>query len=167
MEWIVQNQIFLIDNFFDNVEEVREYALRQKYFPPDGENWVGFRSEKISFGNLFTDEIILEIAYHMRIDPRKISCYFHYTLSSSKNLEDQDFDNYKFHADSGIKAGVIYLNPNPPVNSGTTIFINGEEKNIENQYNRFLCYNSKLIHGPMDTFGETIDDSRLTLTFFV
>lgn len=160
---MTDGQILLIDNFFNNVDEIRKYALCQEYFPPKGDNWVGYRTKKILFGDLFVDEIILEIAYNLGINPAKVSCYFHYTLSSSKHL---NFDTDKFHSDGGLRAGVVYLTPNPPDNSGTTVFIDGVERKIENQYNRFLCYNSNLTHGPTDIFGETIENSRLTLTFF-
>jgi len=104
-------------------------------------------------------------------------------------------------------AGVIYLNPNPPKNSGTKFYkmkreYEGtnpgsvgfrtscviedkellanfgrekeyhnkryfeEEKNIENVYNSLILYPGKYYHSPDQYFGETLEDSRLSIVVF-
>jgi hypothetical protein len=67
-----------------------------------------------------------------------------------------------------IFAGVIYLNPNPPKNSGTILRIPGNgEVTVENKFNRMVLYKAFLIHRPESGFGDTIDTARLTIPFFI
>lgn len=66
-------------------------------------------------------------------------------------------------------AGVLYLTPNPPANSGT-IFYNdkGEEIDyVENVYNRLTIYPSTTLHRIKESFGDSKDNGRLTYTVFV
>jgi hypothetical protein len=88
-------------------------------------------------------------------------------LDNTKN-EVKNFEQYRLHKDPSEWAGVIYLNPNPKENSGTTLHNdNGEMMyNIENKYNRFIFYQGNILHGVLDTFGDNLENSRLTITIF-
>jgi len=61
-------------------------------------------------------------------------------------------------------AGVVYLSPNAPLNSGTIV----DGKLVENKFNRLVLYRANIIHSPSShPFGMTVDDSRLTLNLFI
>ena len=41
------NRLVIVDDFIDYVDEIRQYALHDIYYPPTiNDNWVGFRSKK-------------------------------------------------------------------------------------------------------------------------
>ena len=76
----------------------------------------------------------------------------------------------KYHTDTSMMAGLIYLSPNPPEGTGTSILDAESNKiiNIENVYNRLISYPSYMVHGPTDLFGDgTKENSRMTFTFFL
>ena len=59
--------------------------------------------------------------------------------------------------------------PNPPKGTGTSI-LDGENNKIiqvENVYNRLVCYPGTSIHAPTNLFGDTMKDGRMTFTFFI
>jgi hypothetical protein len=149
----------LIDNFLENPDLIRSIALSKQYVKASKETgWKGYRivmddtklidyikNKLIEIDNKFKN-IILET-------------YFHYSLD----------DTYKkLHKDETQWAGVIYLTPNPPKNCGTTLHDDTGvlENIIDNVYNRFILYNGSTIHGIQDTFGDDINNGRLTLTIF-
>jgi hypothetical protein len=69
-------------------------------------------------------------------------------------------------------AGVIYLQDAPPVDTGTVFF--GQNKfgefkqtiSVQNVYNRMILFHPLTWHAPAGYFGNTLEDSRLTITFF-
>ena len=96
-----------------------------------------------------------------------LELFFHYTLDDTKN-EINNFEKKRLHKDKVQWAGVIYLTPNPSKNSGTTLHNDDGklEHIIDNVYNRFVFYNGNIIHGVQDTFGNNINNGRLTITIF-
>ena len=60
-------------------------------------------------------------------------------------------------------AGVTYLNPNPPENSGTSV----EDGYAANVYNRFVMYDAFKEHYPAGSFGYTKEDGRMVMTYFL
>jgi hypothetical protein len=159
--------IYKIDNFFENVDGIRNYALSLKYEQSsDKTGWKGFRT-RIS-NNEITDYIKLKLSnINKDFQNFDFDIFFHYTLDSTKNVVD-NFDEYRLHKDLTEWAGVIYLSPNPKSNSGTTLHSDDGKiiQNIENKYNRFIFYKGDTLHGVLDTFGDTIETSRLTITIF-
>ena len=61
--------------------------------------------------------------------------------------------------------GVVYLNPKPPKDTGTTLYM-PKKKKLKNKYNRLVIYNSLIKHEPTEHFGTNINNSRLVLTIF-
>jgi hypothetical protein len=130
-------------------------------------SWKGFRTESLhkkdqSFFNKTMNEIFVKI---LNIDPAvrydyRIMSHFFIIPNGLKS------DERWMHTDPSIFAGVVYLNPNPDKDAGTTIELNGEKIKIENKFNRLLAYNSKIKHAPTGSFQGDIED-RLVLTFFV
>jgi len=162
------NDYILIDDFFENPDEIRKEALLMDYTESNSKTgWKGFRTE---LKNDTIKEYILKKLSEIDEDFKhlKIKCFLHYSMDSTKLTLKNNFENSKLHKDLTGWAGVIYLYPTPPKNSGTTLHLdNGEMTHkIENQYNRFVFYRGDILHGVEDTFGNDINNGRLTITIF-
>jgi len=140
-----------IDNFYDNPDEIRNFALTLEFKKNNG-NFPGVRSEEIcklnrNLYNKFCEKL-LSIFYNFtneyvewNIDTRFQKIY---PYSKDKNsLLNSGW--YHMDSDSTIAAGVIYLNPESNLDSGTTI---GRLKNIETAFQDYFWrdsfYRSKL-----------------------
>lgn len=190
------NSLQIIDNFYDNADEVREYAL-SKDFGVRG-NYPGLRTAP-DLNDGVRDYISSHIEpMHGKIlwpDPHNIESYcgsFQYTTAKDRTW---------IHADSGTTwAGVLYLTPDAPLSGGTGLFRhkatglctlprfeNGDideellakiyedaqdmtkwemTDRIANVYNRLVIYRGDYFHASLDYFGKDIYDGRLFQTFF-
>jgi hypothetical protein len=163
------DQLIQIDNFLSKPDEVRAMALKMKYTASDETTgWKGFRAlEQANYNDKLVEVIKEKVdgsLYNSNFDT-----YFHYTLESTKK-DTPSFNKSKIHRDSGMDyAGVIYLNPNPQPNSGTVFYDDNYSiiHKVENVYNRFVFYPSRILHAVEDTFGDNIENGRLTFTIFV
>ena len=189
----METQLLITDQFYNDVDAVREFALQQD-FSITG-NYPGNRT--ISFLNDSIKETIESI-----IEPHagkvvywsedQYTGAFQYTTSRERSW---------IHADQTTKwAGVCYLTPNAPHSAGTGIFRHKETglirapKNedgslnrelidyigkdsqdmtkwdlvdvVGNVYNRLVLYRGDLFHMSLDYFGNNLYDSRLFQTFF-
>tara|TARA_Y100001937_G_scaffold128227_1_gene203155 strand:- start:1159 stop:1698 length:540 start_codon:yes stop_codon:yes gene_type:complete len=169
------------DNFFDDsaVNKLREQALILNYYTkhnhPNGiGDFPGFRSS--FFTNLnhdFLKYIHAKVKSHVckleNIENPKEK-YEKYNLQVSFSYTLEGADSYK-HKDKTLKnykvryGGLVYLHPNPPKNSGTTLYLK-DKIYLDNKYNRFVLYNANIEHEPTDNFGTDINNSRLVLTIF-
>ena len=172
----IMKDIIVKDNFFSNVYELRKLALSSRFYSPQETkkkvNWKGFRTDELknypnkilndSFNYLY-DELEREYGLKNLI----LSSYFHLTLSATKDIV-ANFYNSRWHSDdtSHRYAGIVYLTPNPPKNTGTTILTGDKPYEVENYFNRMVAYPAEFIHAPTDLFGDDIDNGRLTFTFF-
>lgn len=166
------------DNFFEDVENVREKALWCKYYskknhPYNLHAFPGYRTDYKIFHRDFYDEIHRKIKPHIaklenlnhiadKYIRYNLQLAFSYTLKGAKVIKHTDplLENYKVRY-----GGVVYLNPNPPKDSGTTLYMT-KKKKLENKYNRLVIYNSLIKHEPTQHFGTDINNSRLVLTIF-
>lgn len=95
----------------------------------------------------------------------KSHAYFHVMRE-----QDKFGDGWMHKDDKSILAGVIYLNPNPRPNTGTIVHRYGDDKEpviVENEFNKMVMYDTSFLHAPQAGFGTDINDSRLTLVFFI
>jgi len=170
------NYPIIIDNFFDNVDDIRSYALKLNYVQPStNDGWRGYRclDQDQNIVNLIKDKISKLNEKFLKFN---FTCYFHYSLEKTKDTCYPSFEKFKLHKDPFEYAGVVYLTPNAPENYGTSIykenpdsFITREAtliKSIDNVYNRFIFYPGDTLHAPTDLFGNSIESSRLILTIF-
>lgn len=157
----------IIDNFLDNVDEIRNQALLLKYTKskPKVTGWKGHRClEK----NELTINLEKQIKYNLiknnpKFEDCKLDCFFHYTLEEVNTYTDN------IHYDVDVNyAGVLYLTPNPPKNSGTSFYneLNIETHYLENVYNRLVIYPAYELHSLKNSFGNDINSGRLTFTVF-
>ena len=190
------NSLQIIDNFYDNADEVRAYALT-KDFGVKG-NYPGHRTAPD-----LNDGVRDYISSHIEPmngkilwpDPHDIESYcgsFQYTTARDRTW---------IHADSGTTwAGVLYLTPDAPLSGGTGLFRhkatglctlprfeNGDideelltkiyedaqdmtkwemTDRIANVYNRLVIYRGDYFHASLDYFGKDINSGRLFQTFF-
>ena len=183
----------IIDDFYNNPEEVRGFALKQT-FDTVG-NFPGARTEPI-LNESTKDYINKHIApIHGDIDwvnSKQYNGSFQYTTKE---------DSSWIHADyTTMWAGVLYLSPDAPASGGTGLFKHKEtgyeraprlidgsydlEKMkktdvdsrdfskwdmtamVGNIYNRLVLYRGDMFHTSLDYFGKDKYDGRLFQTFF-
>ena len=163
------------DNFFGNPNLIRECALAQEYKEPrSNENWIGLRTAEldIEVGGVNIDSYIKEKIkeWMPEIPDLDLSLVFHLLPERARGDMGDEFDYLQSHTDSESVefAGVVYLSPEPPEDTGTSFFadVNTKIGQVDNVYNRLAFYPANIIHSPTNPFGETNEDSRLTLTFF-
>jgi FkbM family methyltransferase len=112
--------VIIIDNFYKNVDEIRNYALSQIYQPPENHGAVGYRCEsgkKIMDGTKKMFETLLggtipNGSKHGEWGYSTNGCF--------------QWCNVRvpivYHCDSQKYAAIIYLTPNAPPNCGTSFF---------------------------------------------
>jgi len=181
------------NNFFDNPDKIRDIALSLDNwtFQEDVNSygWKGRRTECLSNSislkifDYVWDKMDLDnwcypewdngnyvsngsIAGSKIINPT-ITSYFHIATERSKNGYADWQDRY--HKDFLPCAGVVYLNPNPPSDCGTSIVDAYDNKfiNIKNEYNKLVAYDGYYIHGASNFFGNSKTCGRMTLNFFI
>jgi len=173
-------KLLIHDDFFESVDELRKIALSVNYTTHEemdkktnSSGWKGCRSKKlISYEKVFLymcEQKILKAVKEFFNDKKLyMNSYFHITFDSTKN-STPNFGFDKYHKDSCLYAGIIYLTPNSPLEAGTSILNGNENKivDVKNVYNRLVCYPGDYIHAVSDTFGETRETGRMTLSFFI
>jgi hypothetical protein len=183
--------IIVIDNFYENPFEIREFALnltyeKKMYYP--GNRSISYANE---MHKTMFDKIIEPYGQKIKIFNTKNedddNGAFQYATSNDRTwIHCDNFTNW---------AGIIYLTPNAPVTSGTCFYkfkdgtMNDYEskllKNIDeielhsrdmtkwtkvdivgNVFNRLVLFESKRFHASMDYFGDNIKNGRLFQVFF-
>lgn len=170
-------KLLIEDNFFDDVDKLREIALSFDYkcseniiFDP---GWRGYRTDELEllendFLNNCSQKILDSVSKFYKLNNYSITSHFHISYTKTKQTLE-DFENKKYHFDPVPYAGVLYLHPNPPKGTGTSI-LDGENNNVinvENVYNRLVAYPGNYIHAPSNLFGDKIKNGRMTYTFFI
>ena len=180
-----------IADFYNNVDEVREFALQQE-FKVRG-NYPGQRT--VSFLNDSIKEIIQT---NIRPFAGEVTWWGDdYTGSFQYTTQ---YDRSWIHSDATTDwAAVCYLTPDAPLSAGTGLFRlkatgdrgwkysdHTEEENnnalhnkysqdytqwemvdrLGNLYNRLVIYRGDLYHVSLDYFGTNMQDSRLFQVFF-
>jgi len=179
--------IKVIDNFFESPQIWRYFALKQEFLSNESSNFLGKQTRLLSELNVsMFHSVAGKLIKHMV----GYSSFEH--LEMSFRIVDTSCGKGQIHqADPKFNmAGLIYLNINPLVNSGTTIYtlLNLTDNNyqnssnplenrheqqhfkknmtIQNVFNRCVIYSPLEWHSDDDFFGSEKHDSRLTLNFF-
>jgi len=182
----MRHQLIVLDDFYTNPHEVRGGAL-QRDFHVSG-NYPGMRTDGIAPG--FSQA--LKTYFEENVVYRPIT-YWPEGYNTSYQVTTED-DTTWVHHDSTTWAAVLYLNPNPPKNTGTTIYslkssdvyqYEGAETEynqkpwladrslwepeivVENRFNRLICYRGDLYHCSTTAgFGDSKENGRLFQVFF-
>jgi len=184
--------LIIVDDFYNNVDDVREFALQQD-FKVDG-NYPGHRTVSFINESIKTaiSNIVSPYAGNITWWGDNYTGAYQYTTQHDRSW---------IHADqTTMWAGVCYLTPNAPYSSGTGLFrhktsgLRAAVKNpdgsydqdilsaiykdsrdmtkwelmdvVGNVYNRLVIYRGDLFHMSLDYFGSDRYDGRLFQTFF-
>jgi len=189
----MQISAYIIENFYDDVDAVREFALTQEYSVPG--NYPGRRTKSFLNDSMKnTIESVVSPFYGKVIywSEEQYTGAYQYTTSRDRSW---------IHADqTTIWAGVCYLTPDAPLSAGTGLFkhkstglvmaprnpdgsyntellkqINQDSQDmtkwelvdrLANVYNRLVLYRGDYFHMSLDYFGQDLNDGRLFQTFF-
>jgi hypothetical protein len=177
--------LIIVPNFFDNPNEIVEIAKQQKYYnvidhPEDKDSrvsWGGFRTERLDYivdsniNKIIKETIINKIIKSDVPDQTKTSVsywghsFFHYFTNEYKA------ESKNLHKDSGLYAGVVYLNEislEETSKHGTIIFNKQKDEFVmPYEFNTAIFYRSDFMHAPLNGFGNDVNDARLSLCFFI
>lgn len=175
----------VIDNFLDQPDKSREIALTQTF--AESKYYKGFRATTPNFSQEI-DSKLKEI-FRSGIHYVGASYMYHYSPAGVPEV---------YHADPspplGEWAGVLYLKPNAPIESGTSLFKHkktGQDSGdpsrfssqpppycyhdlteweetdfVGNIYNRIILFKGNRVHSMRRPFGHSPATSRLTQLFF-
>ena len=177
-------RIFVVDNFYSNPDEIRNYALTQVEYGEDIRWYKGLRS-KTTYRAKGTKEAFEHIIGQKIID---FESGFNGVFQIMRSHDQQ-----VYHYDSQRWAGMIYLSPNAPIVSGTRSHqsrVNATRHrdepgadyafqgdfydstkfdiadSIANIYNRLLIMDAGAFHSAGPYFGNSMEAGRLTHLFF-
>jgi hypothetical protein len=172
--------IIVVDDVFSDVDKIVDIAKSMTYYsledhPDEKAYWSGLRTRSVSsldkllWKDISSQIIFKSLATTMGQNKTFIvdvswdaTLYFHQLMESDVYQESWKHIDPKL-----VYAGVVYLNKNPKPNSGTFIIKDDKTRvDVENKFNRLVLYRSDYFHSSMGGFGQTLDDSRLTLTLF-
>lgn len=189
----MHTNLIITDDFYQDPDQVRQYALNQE-FSVYG-NYPGQRTRPV-----FYDSLKNSIQYIVQQAGGKITQFeeFDYTTAFQYTTAK---DSSWIHSDqTTMWAGVCYLTPNAPLTAGTALYkhketglyraalksdgsydselmdkIYADSRNLSkwemvdvvgNKYNRLVLYRGDLFHSSLDYFGTNQYDGRLFQTFF-
>lgn len=159
----------IIDEFFETPLMWRHFALKQTY-EKDQSWYPGQKSAPLDQLNVnlfheLASKIILHVPGKNSFERLKVQFAF-----TTKN-DDNDLPPHRDEPFYNV-AGLIYLQTDPIINAGTSFYaqtISGELKKtleIKNLFNRMIIFDPSVLHKQSDVFGDTLENSRLTITFF-
>jgi len=148
--------VTVVDNFYENPDEVRSFALAQEYkFCHEIKNinytFPGSRTEDLS---VIHPELMQKCCL-------KLTSLFHnfdhdamrWQITSCFQSVTKEYERGVIHHDNNtVFAGVLYLAPNAPQSSGTTLYKTGKDFDQE-VYQRALLANDERfkMNQPVDT----------------
>jgi hypothetical protein len=179
--------LIIADNFYDNPDDVRNFALSQE-FAVRG-NYPGLRTKSFLNDSLkaVIDGLVLHAAggvtdWLLDESGEGYTGAFQICTAQDRTWIHSDYNN--------MWAGVCYLTPDAPLSAGTALYrhkATGERfsvatkdhgqdaydytkwemvDRIGNVYNRLVLYPGNLYHASVDYFGTDFQSGRLFQTFF-
>jgi len=186
-------RFIVIDNFYENPMEVRNFALQQEftedsYYPGKRSKQFACQQHKERFQQILEPVVgkITNFPFCSDNGSYSDNGKFQYATSNNHSWVHHDNENTNW-------AGIIYLTPNAPVESGTAFYqyidgtINASEseliKNdfskyakdmtkwklvdkVGNIFNRLVLFDSSRYHTAVDYFGTDLYNGRLYQVFF-
>lgn len=175
----MQANLLIVDNFYNNPDEVRAFALAQD-FSVKG-NYPGLRTEPSlnEDTKLGIQDLVRPFAGEIFDWGEQYSGCFQICTAQDRTW---------IHADSfNTWAGVLYLTPDAPLSGGTALYRHKQTGHITdrgefyhpqdytkweivdrvgNVFNRLVLYRGNMFHASVDYFGSNLEDGRLIQTFF-
>jgi len=185
-----QSTSWIVDNFYENPDEVREFALRQEYLEGGfGRGFIGRRTEQqFLFPGL--KERFEEIM------GRKITEWESHGMNGRFQIAWSG-EPLVYHCDRQKWGGMLYLTPEAPYQCGTTLYAHKQTRArtyfdegwdvswkdipgdphldgtpfepvdiLGNVYNRLVIFDASAIHSASEYFGTVKENARLWQMFF-
>jgi hypothetical protein len=171
------NDIIVVDNAVADPDRLRQLALvQQTYTCRDHEqipgSWTGLQTNQLileegdDYFNLMNEIWNSAMSQTFGNTDPTISYNWHGKMWFQFMDEECVPDPTWFQRDEGaVYSGLLYLNPEPPKDSGDLIIRGQDCSTVDNHYNRLVIYRSDYMHTPQGGFGKTVKDSRLILRF--
>jgi hypothetical protein len=117
--------VVVVDNFFNEPNKIRSFALHQEFKRDETSNYPGLRTDCLS---------VIEPSLYNEFLKKFFSIYYdfrfeevNWIVEAKFQKTDNNFDTGWIHYDNdgysnNKVAGVIYLTPNAPLQSGTSIY---------------------------------------------
>ena len=185
-----KNTAWIVDNFYDNPDEIRKFALEQEF--GDESVITGFVGRRTFNQFLFPG---LKEAFES-IMGKKITKWEEHEMNGRFQI-CWSGERLVYHCDSQKWGGMLYLSPNAPYQCGTTLY--ADKKNrartyydpgwddywantpgdchldgtpfepvdvLGNVYNRLVIFDASCIHSASEYFGTNKENARLWQMFF-
>jgi glycosyltransferase involved in cell wall biosynthesis len=178
-------RLWIVDDFYTDPHAVREFALKQE-FEPNLNYYKGSRSNQqyIVPGTKEAFEKVIGKKITNWTETHGMCGRFQYCTAE---------DALVYHCDGQTLAGMIYLTPDAPYSSGTSLFAHKSTKlrnendfgntnvfeggyydkskfelvdTAGNIFNRLVLFDAKCIHSANEYFGTNLTNSRLFHLFF-
>lgn len=162
----VKFDVLVIDNFFKNPYEVRNFALQQMYSQAS----PGLRTCNLTEKINYTEQLQNIIRGFYRIIRIK-QTVFHVMTSSDQQWIHTDIDAVE-RTHIGLSV-IIYLNPDSYINSGTAFYRENPDASfnkivdIGNIFNRLIIFDISICHKPNFCFGDNIQNGRLSMNILI
>lgn len=190
------SRYWVVENFYEDPDAVREFALSQIFYP--GEGAVGHRTRK-QFLFEGVKEKFEKIMQKTILDHTEDGHGWHDVGINGRFQICESSASLVYHCDEQQYAGMVYLTPNAPPECGTSCFRHKETKirhnseidwennqgvkvfnqktfldktpyelvdKIGNVYNRLVIFDGGLIHSASEYFGWDFQSGRLFQMFF-
>jgi len=120
--------VTILDNFLDNPDKIRNWALSLEYFTDPEGRWPGLRTKQLAEINEPFFHLICKKYFSQFYDLKKEQ--IKWVVSMQFQIVDEKYHSGWIHSDEGTAqvTGIIYLTPNSNLNGGTSIY--QEKKNI-------------------------------------
>jgi FkbM family methyltransferase len=181
---------WIVDNFYENPDEVRKFALEQDYLEGGiGRGFIGRRThQQFLFPGL--KERFEEIM------GRKITAWEEHGMNGRFQISWSG-EPLVYHCDSQRWGGMLYLSPGAPYQCGTTLYAHKQTRArtyydqgwdaawkdipgdphldgtpfepvdvLGNVYNRLVIFDASAIHSASEYFGTIKENARLWQMFF-
>jgi hypothetical protein len=138
--------VTIIENFYENPDEIRDFALSQKYtFCHEREN-----VDYVYPGSRTKDIFDLDAQLQALICKKLVSIFHNseydimrWGISTNFQSVTEEYQEGVLHTDHNtIFAGVLYLSPNAPLDAGTSLYRKNSSFN-EEKYKAALALNDK------------------------
>jgi hypothetical protein len=187
---ISKGSSWIVDNFYENPDEVRKFALEQDYL--EGGIGRGFIGRRTNQQFLFPT---LKERFE-QIMGRKITAWEEHGMNGRFQITWAG-EPLVYHCDSQQWGGMLYLTPGAPYQCGTTLYAHKQTRartyydqgwdaawaNIPgdphldgtpfepvdvlgNVYNRLVIFDASCIHSASEYFGTVKENARLWQMFF-
>ena len=182
--------VWVVDNFYDNPDQIRKFALDQEF--GDASVITGFIGRRTFQQFLFPG---LKEAFES-VMGKKITAWQEHGMNGRFQI-CWSGEPLVYHCDSQKWGGMIYLTPNAPYQCGTTLYAHKQTKArtyhdngwdaswkdipgdchldgtpfepvdvLGNVYNRLVIFDASCIHSASEYFGTVRENARLWQMFF-